>query len=168
LEFEIVQTINESRSNIGLVIEDGLALAPPERRRTPRYPFIAEAEVTETASSTKLKARISDLGIGGCFLDMLNPSPHGTDIWVRISRGDSSVTARGNVVFVHPNMGMGVVFTAIEIDQLMVLQAWLAELSGGNSRLIASVVPALGRSALLTVANILAARDSALAAYQQK
>jgi hypothetical protein len=32
-----------------------------ERRRAPRYPFIAEAEVTEIASGTKLSARTGDV-----------------------------------------------------------------------------------------------------------
>ena len=103
-----------------------------ERRRAPRYPFIAEAEVTEIASGTKLSAKTGDLSIGGCFLDMLNPSPEGTEIQVRISHANTTFTARGRVVFILPNMGMGVVFTRVEDDQLPALQKWLSELSGGG------------------------------------
>jgi hypothetical protein len=103
-----------------------------ERRRAPRYPFIAEAEVIETASDTKLGAKTSDLSIGGCFLDMINPSPVGTDIRVRISHAGITFTACGKVVFILPPMGMGVVFTGIEDNQLAILQKWLAELSSGG------------------------------------
>jgi hypothetical protein len=103
-----------------------------ERRRAPRYPFIADAEVIETASDTKLSAKTSDLSIGGCFLDMLNPSPEGTEIQVRISHASTTFTARGRVVFVFPNMGMGVVFTRVEDNQLAALQKWLSELSRGE------------------------------------
>ena len=99
-----------------------------ERRRAPRYQFIADAEVTETASDTRFKGRTSDLSISGCFLDMLNPSPEGTAIGIRISHGDTTLTALGRVVFVLPNMGMGVTFTSVEPSQLAVLQKWLAEL----------------------------------------
>ena len=35
-----------------------------ERRRAPRYPIVADAEVTEIASETKLSARTSDLSAG--------------------------------------------------------------------------------------------------------
>jgi hypothetical protein len=101
-----------------------------ERRRAPRYPFIADAEVTEIASDTKLNAKTSDLSIGGCFLDMLNPSPEGTDVGVRISHASTTFTALGRVVFVLPNMGMGVVFRSVEDNQLAVLQEWLSKLSG--------------------------------------
>jgi PilZ domain len=103
-----------------------------ERRRAPRYPFIADAEVTEIASDTKLSAKTGDLSIGGCFLDMLNPSPEGTEIQVRISHASTTFTARGRVVFVFPNMGMGVVFTRVEDNQLPALQKWLSELSSGE------------------------------------
>jgi len=103
-----------------------------ERRRAPRYPIIADAEVTEIASETKLSARTSDLSSGGCFLDMPNPSPEGTEIAVRISRADSTFTARGRVVFVFPDTGMGVMFTSVPASQQAVLEKWLAELSRGE------------------------------------
>jgi len=100
-----------------------------ERRHAPRYPFIAEAEVTEISSDTKLVAKTSDLSIGGCFLDMLNPSPQGTDVRVSISHEGATFTGRGSVVFVLPNMGMGVVFTSLEHDQQAILQKWIASVS---------------------------------------
>jgi hypothetical protein len=100
-----------------------------ERRRAPRYQFIADAEVTEIASSTKLNAKTGDLSLGGCFLDMLNPPPEGTEIRVKISVSSTSFAALGRVVFVFPNLGMGVAFTIVESNQLAVLQKWLSELS---------------------------------------
>ena len=103
-----------------------------ERRRHPRFPIIADAEVTEIATETKLSAKTSDLSVGGCFLDMLNPSPEGTEIAVRIFHGDSTFSARGKVVFVFPNMGMGVMFTDVPASQQAILQKWLGELSVGG------------------------------------
>jgi hypothetical protein len=100
-----------------------------ERRHAPRYPFIAEAEVIEISSDTKLVAKTSDLSIGGCFLDMLNPTPQGTEVHVRISHEGTSFTALGRVVFILPNMGMGVTFTSVERDQQAILQKWIAMLS---------------------------------------
>jgi len=100
-----------------------------ERRRAPRYPFIADAVVIEISSDTKLVAKTSDLSIGGCFLDMLNPTPQGTQVRVRISHEDATFTALGKVVFILPNMGMGVTFTKIEQDQQAILQKWIANLS---------------------------------------
>jgi PilZ domain len=101
-----------------------------ERRRAPRYRFVADAEVI--APGTNRGARTSDVSIGGCFLDMPNPLPEGTEIRVRISQASATFAALGRVVFIFPNMGMGVVFTRVEDDQLPVLQEWLSELSRGG------------------------------------
>ena len=97
-----------------------------ERRHAPRYPFIADAEVTEISSDTRLAAKTSDLSLSGCFLDMLNPSPQGKDVRVTISHEGATFTALGSVVFVLPNMGMGVVFTSVEHNQQAILQKWIA------------------------------------------
>jgi hypothetical protein len=63
---------------------------------------------------------------------MLNPSPVGTDVRVRISHANTTFTALGKVVFVLQRMGMGVVFTSVEDNQLAILQKWLSELSSGG------------------------------------
>ena len=104
-----------------------------ERRRAPRYQYIADAEVVEIESGTKLNAKTGDLSIGGCFLDMLNPSPEGTEIRVTISRGNSKFTALGRVVFVFPNLGMGVAFTTSEAFQTAILEGWLEESKLGSA-----------------------------------
>jgi c-di-GMP-binding flagellar brake protein YcgR len=103
-----------------------------ERRRAPRYPFIADAEVTEIASDTKLSAKTSDLSAGGCFLDMPKPSPEGTEIVVRISHADTTFSARGKVVFLFPDMGMGVMFTSVPESQQAILEKWLTEMSASD------------------------------------
>jgi len=103
-----------------------------DRRRAPRYRFIADAEVSEILSDTKLKAQTSDLSIGGCFLDMLCPSPKGVEIEVRICHAGGTFTARGRVAFVVPNMGMGVAFTNVDGSQVAVLQGWVSDLSSDN------------------------------------
>ena len=96
-----------------------------ERRRSPRYRFIAEAEVIEIDNDTKLRARTNDLSIGGCFLDTLNPLPKRTEIQVRIYHGGAVFDARGTVAFVVPNLGMGIAFTKIDSNQAVILQDWL-------------------------------------------
>lgn len=98
-----------------------------ERRRFPRFQFIADAEVTVVVSGTKLNAKTADLSIGG--LDLLSPVPERTEIRVKISHANTTFTALGSVVFVFPNLGMGVMFTSVEADQRAVLQKWLSDLS---------------------------------------
>ena len=101
-----------------------------ERRGAPRHPFIASAEETDLASGARLSARVSELSLKGCYLDTLNPFPEGTQIKLVIFHGGATFTAHATVVYPQPNMGMGVVFSAVQPEQLEVLTRWLAELSG--------------------------------------
>jgi hypothetical protein len=100
-----------------------------ERRKAPRHRFIADAEVIEIRTDTKLRARTSDLSIGGCFLDMLNPCPKGMEIRVRILHSGDSFTALGRVAFLVPNIGMGIAFTNVDGSQISVLRKWLLDVS---------------------------------------
>jgi hypothetical protein len=43
-----------------------------ERRRGPRYLFLADTEVTDMISDAKGSARTSELSISGCFIDTRN------------------------------------------------------------------------------------------------
>jgi hypothetical protein len=96
-----------------------------ERRRGPRYLFIADTEVTDMPSGPKRSARTSELSISGCFIDTRNPAPAGTEHGIRISQSSTAFTAFGCVVSVIPNTGMGIAFTSIEPNQLFVLENWL-------------------------------------------
>ena len=98
-----------------------------ERRRWPRYPFVADAQVRESVSSTVLRARTSDLGANGCYVDTLNPLPPGSVITVQIDHEGQTFVAGGVVAHVQPNMGMGLTFIALEPGCASVLEAWLRE-----------------------------------------
>lgn len=100
-----------------------------DRRRAARYRLIAEAEVIEVLTNAKLKGQTSDLSIGGCFLDMLNPLPKGAEVEVRIGHAGSTFTARGTVAFVVPNMGMGIALTNLGGSEVVILQEWILQLA---------------------------------------
>ena len=56
---------------------------------------------------------------------MLNPSPKGTDIRVKISRGGSTFETLGIVVLVVANLGMGIAFANVDGNQKELLQKWI-------------------------------------------
>ena len=96
-------------------------------RRSPRFPFIASAQVVETRTEARLQARTSDISREGCYLDMLNPLPTGTRLRVNVTHGNQQIEAIGRVVHSQLNVGMGVQFE--EIGQGAVIDAWLADLA---------------------------------------
>lgn len=80
------------------------------------------------ASGTRLSARTSELGLGGCYVDTLNPFPTGTLVQLRILRDQGVFETKANVVYGDPRFGMGLAFTGIAPDQRSLLEAWLTEL----------------------------------------
>lgn len=101
---------------------------PTKTRAVRRCAFVASAEVTEVSSGTQLSARTSELGLGGCYIDALNPFPEGTLVQLRILRDQGVFETKAKVVYCHPNAGMGLAFAEITPDQRSLLETWLAEL----------------------------------------
>lgn len=97
-----------------------------ERRRTPRYSFIASAELIEQASDVRIATRVSELSRFGCYLDMMNPFPVATLVLVKISAGQAYFEAKAKIVYSQPNMGAGVVFLDVNPQHVPVLEGWLS------------------------------------------
>ncbi len=104
-----------------------------ERRGHLRFPFTAAVEAIEPKSGTRIYGRSTDLGMGGCYVDSLNPLAVGTVVKVRITKNDECFQAKAMVTFSQVGMGMGLSFIAPEQQQSKLFQRWLAELSGGDS-----------------------------------
>ena len=102
-----------------------LTLLRREQRRTPRYTFIASAELIEEKTDVRIATRVSELSLNGCYLDMMNPFPQETQVLVKIFAGDESFQAKSKIIYVQPNLGAGVVFLEIDPQPLAVLQRWL-------------------------------------------
>ena len=98
-----------------------------KQRREPRYPFIAAAELLEENSGARMKSRISDLSLNGCYVDTVNPLPDGTLVHLRIFTETHSFEAPATVVYSHAFMGMGMQFREVQPKSVEVLRLWLPE-----------------------------------------
>jgi len=101
------------------------SLLRKEQRRTPRYTFIASAELIEEKTDVRIATRVSELSLNGCYLDMMNPFPQDTLVLVKIFAGDESFQAKSKIIYVQPNLGAGVVFLEIQPQPLALLRQWL-------------------------------------------
>jgi hypothetical protein len=110
------------------MVQRDKTLQPAKRRAVRRCPLVASAEVTELGSGTVLSGRTSELALGGCYVDSLNPFPEGTLVGLRILRDQGVFETKARVVYCDPNFGMGLAFTEIPPDQRSLLEAWLVEI----------------------------------------
>src|SRR5467141_2736215 len=104
-----------------------VALAGADRRIHPRYEFVAAVEVVAAESGVRMETRVRDLSQQGCYVDTNNALRLGTVTDVRITKGAQRFETRARVVYSRAATGMGLVFTAIESEQLRTLETWLAE-----------------------------------------
>jgi PilZ domain len=100
-----------------------------ERRKAPRYTFVATTVLTDITSSQKLSGRIIEISRSGCYVDTLNALPVGTQLIVNISCDRGTLVVKGKILYIHEGIGMGVVFLDPPKDQLEILDSWLGELS---------------------------------------
>lgn len=95
-----------------------------ERRRFPRFSFIAHAVVIDVASETKVSARVSELSINGCYMDMINPLPFDTVVQIEITHEGKVFRSGGKTIYSHPNMGMGVLFAGVTPENQAIVEEW--------------------------------------------
>jgi hypothetical protein len=103
-------------------------LHPAKQRSVRRCLLVASAEVTELRSGTVLSGRTSELGLGGCYVDSLNPFPEGTLVGLRILRDQGVFETKAKVVYCDPRFGMGLAFAETPPDQRSLLETWLVEI----------------------------------------
>ena len=102
------------------------------QRRSPRCSFVVTAEVTDENSRT-LIARLRNLNLHGCYIELSSPLPEQSSVAIKVSAGKTVFQARGRVIYSDANSGSGVEFQGVEPDSQAVLEAWLLEAQDVNS-----------------------------------
>lgn len=74
---------------------------------------------------TLATANVSKLSQRGCWLDIKNPLPLNVPITVKISAAGEHFESKAKIIYLHPGVGAGVSFLAIEPQSRAVLRRWL-------------------------------------------
>lgn len=87
-----------------------------ERREEERVPV--SLEVAWEGGSGQHQARISDISLGGCYLDTIGTAAPGEIISVTIKLPDGDLLKlRGEVAYHLPNLGFSVCFTFLTDEE---------------------------------------------------
>jgi len=101
-----------------------------ERRRAPRYPFIASAEIVDEKECARTSSKVSDLSKHGCYVEMPNPFPQGTNVLIEIYTDTEFLEAHATVAYLEPMQGMGLTFSEMPPYFASVLNKWLGQANG--------------------------------------
>ena len=99
-----------------------------DRRQHKRHAFSATAEVVDIVSGARLSTRAADLNQGGCYLDLMNALPIGSNVRIRIRSGGAELTCTAVVRDSRPGMGMGVAFTDLDDARKAIIDSWIERL----------------------------------------
>jgi len=64
-----------------------------------------------------LRCKLSDLSLGGCYLEIASPFPPRTRIVLSMRAGEHELRVEGVVRVMHPDVGMGAEFTQTTVEQ---------------------------------------------------
>jgi hypothetical protein len=103
-----------------------------DKRSCPRYPFSPAVEAVDVLANTRISGRLSDLGRNGCYMDTISPFAPEAAVTLTITKDNESFKTQAKVVYSQIGMGMGLLFTTAEPEQLRLLGTWLGELGGGK------------------------------------
>ena len=98
-----------------------------ERRRAPRYRFVAAADVVDPISRARINGRTSDVSLLGCFINTTYSLPPGTKIQLHLIHEGTTFAASGAVARSEPSMGFGISFVDLKAAQQEQLQKWLTQ-----------------------------------------
>jgi hypothetical protein len=82
-----------------------------DRRASPRLKCTNSAEVYRTGENAPIRSRTADISLGGCFLEMPNPLPKGTQIRLALWVKEFKLWTGAEVITSTPGFGIGVKFT---------------------------------------------------------
>ena len=107
---------NESKTEYAAVSSNSDSLAPEpgsERRRFPRFSCRIETMVAEEGGSIRLSGKVSDISLGGCYVEMLSPLPVTAPVELTLNPGGLTLRLHGLVLTSEIGMGMGISFTTV-------------------------------------------------------
>lgn len=87
--------------------------AGKERRQFARHHCRIEALVTVESDSVEMPGKITDISLGGCYVEMLSPLPDGTPIRITLSPREGTLKLSGKVCSSQTGFGMGIAFTGM-------------------------------------------------------
>ena len=96
-------------------------------RRTPRYSFVVDIELTDIQSGVQISGRTKQLSLLGCGLDALKLFPKGTNVKIKLSHQGAEAYVLARVVYSNSELGMGIAFTSVEKEDERILELWLEE-----------------------------------------
>lgn len=105
-----------------------------ERRRYPRYQCAGGMKLRKEGTELGTWAKLTDIGLGGCYAELMSPLPLQTPVDFLIQVDDLEIRGRGMVRTTHPSVGNGVAFTQMSAEDWKRLNLLIVRLANPTAR----------------------------------
>lgn len=95
-----------------------------DRRQFPRAACRIETQVTTGQGTVRLRGTVTDISLGGCYLEMLAPLPVDTVVELQLKPGNTTLQTTGKVRSSQTGLGMGIAFTKMTSADFEKLQQY--------------------------------------------
>jgi hypothetical protein len=96
--------------------------SPRERRQFVRHPCRIGVQVATSEDELKMSGTITDISLGGCYVEMLSPLPVNTAVELSFEMDGSPVHFSAKVRSSHMGFGMGLAFANMGPENLEILR----------------------------------------------
>ena len=96
----------------------------PERRKHPRFTLSLPVEVHTEGGEAAFRCITSDLSLGGCYIETLEPFPVGTTLDLKL-RIEDTLHIQAKVITAYPQVGNGMQFVKLLPEDHAELNAFL-------------------------------------------
>ena len=100
-----------------------------ERRKYPRMKCLNSIELQPSAANAPIWSKTTEMGMGGCFVEMPIPLPVGTGLKISLWIGDHKLRFQGKVVNSRPGFGVGIQFGEITTEDMTRLHDFLRSIT---------------------------------------
>lgn len=97
-------------------------------RQYPRFKAALSIELRPKGVSAPLRTQTSDIGLGGCYVEMVFTQEVSTPVEITLWIGDAKISGSGEVVSKHPSFGNGLKFTRLSENGKETLGRYLESL----------------------------------------
>jgi PilZ domain len=124
-----------------------------ERRRYPRYQCTGAVQLSKEGTDLPTWVRLTDIGLGGCYVETLSPVPLQTTVDLVIDAEGLQIRGLGKVRTLHPSVGNGIAFTQMKADDWQRLHQLIARLAAPTPREVPAPAPAPAVATVQAVAT---------------
>jgi PilZ domain len=122
--FDPAVEISPASPSAGAPVPSPVQEPPRERRKFARHARRLEVQVATEGAYGKVvvKGKITDISLGGCYVEMLAPLPEETPVELTFSAGEAPLHLAARVCSAQEGFGMGLAFTGMSPDEFEILR----------------------------------------------